>query len=86
MSNVMLLAYRPTIIILLFIRFLITFNTNLYQNREMYNGEEHDYNDDANNNNNNNKINLYSAITMQIYCTALLEKSSMLDNARPFTK
>ena len=28
--------------------------------------------------NNNNKVNLYSAITMQIYSIALLEKSSML--------
>ena len=31
-----------------------------------------------NNNTNNNKVNLYSAITMQIYSTALLEKGSML--------
>ena len=30
------------------------------------------------NNNNNNKVILYSAITMQIYSTSLLEKSSML--------
>ena len=31
-----------------------------------------------NNKKNNNKVNLYSAITMQIYSTALLENSSML--------
>ena len=30
-----------------------------------------------NNNNNNNEVNLYSAITVQIYSIALLEKSSM---------
>jgi len=33
-----------------------------------------------NNNNNNNNVNLYSAITIQIYSTALVEKDPMLNN------